>query len=67
VADETHKASAAAQEAALKNLAASNLPHEVVGKNVMIEFRIQDLVNRVGGIMVAGHCSGCIGCTGCKN
>jgi|GEM_PF-4201467 len=40
---------------------------EVVGENVVVEFRIQDLVNRIGGLADASHCSGCIGCSGCKN
>jgi hypothetical protein len=56
-----------AGEKALAALAAANIPHTVAGNKVAIEFRIQDLVNRFAGGLVASHCSGCIGCTGCKN
>jgi hypothetical protein len=61
------KPTAAKQAAALKTLEVSNVPHRVSGNKVTIDFRIQDLVNRIGGSLVAGHCNGCLGCTGCKN
>ena len=46
--------------------AAKGVPHEIRGDKVIVEFRIQDLVDKVGGLKAAGHCSSCLGCSGCK-
>jgi hypothetical protein len=60
------KAESSKAAEAVSALQAANLPHKVVGNNVAVDFRIQDLVSRLGGVFNASHCSGCLGCSGCK-
>lgn len=56
----------ASEKEALGRLQASDLPFQVSGDKVTVEFRIQDLLSRIGGSLVESHCSGCLGCSGCK-
>lgn len=64
---EPDKVSAEEKQRALESLTKRDVPHEVSGDRVTVEFRIQDLVNKLGGFAAGGHCAGCLGCTGCKN
>jgi hypothetical protein len=67
MSDTPAETTAAAQIPAAAAASLVDVPHEVVGDKVHVQFRVQDLVNKVANLGAAeSHCGSCLGCSGCK-